>query len=87
MDVAKTHAKGTTPGPRGWRVPCAVRLHGGRGGLVGTSWRGPVAPGPIRIGLAGLLGVARVNAGSVCASLACVYACKEVPAGEGVEGL
>lgn len=55
--------------------------------MVGTSWRGPVAPGPVRVGLAGLLGVARVNAGSVCASLVCVYACKEVPAGEGVEGL
>ena len=58
-----------------------------RGELVGTNWRGPVAPGPICVGLAGLLGVAGVNAGSVCASLVCVYACKEVPAGEGVEGL
>lgn len=54
---------------------------------MGTNWRGPVAPGPICVGLAGLLGVARVNAGSVRASLVCVYACKEVPAGEGVEGL
>lgn len=43
--------------------------------------------GPVCIGLAGLLGVARVNAGSLCSSLVCVYACKEVPAGEGVEGL
>lgn len=68
-------------------MPCAVRMLGGRGELVGTSWRGPVAPSPAGDCLAGLLGVARVNAGSVCASLVCVYACKEVPAGEGVEGL
>lgn len=68
-------------------MPCAVRMLGGRGELVGTSWRGPVATSPAGDGLAGLLGVARVNAGSVCASLVCVYACKEVPAGEGVEGL
>ena len=46
-----------------------------------------MAPGPVGVGSAGLLGVARVNAGSVCASLVCVYACKEVPAGEGMEGL
>jgi len=68
-------------------MPSAARMHGGRGELLASSWRGPVAPGPVGVGSAGLLGVARVNAGSVCASLVCVYACKEVPAGEGMEGL
>lgn len=57
----------------------------GRAG--GDQLERPCGPGPICVGLAGLLGVARVNAGSVRASLVCVYACKEVPAGEGVEGL
>lgn len=56
---------------------------------AGESWWGPAGEAlwPQVTGLAGLLGVAGVNAGSVCASLVCVYACKEVPAGEGVEGL
>lgn len=49
-------------------------------------WAGE-ATGPVHVALAGILGVVRVNAGSVCASLDYVYACKEVSAGEGVESL
>lgn len=43
VDAAKTHTKDarTTPGLRGWRVFCAVRMHRGGGELKGMGWRGP----------------------------------------------